>query len=75
MFAGWYEKGSTAERVIEVGDMEMPRAGPGEALVGLYASSALKHRIAATFPLRELAKAHVFAENHTDTGHVVLEID
>jgi hypothetical protein len=27
------------------------------------AEGALKHRIAATFPLRELAKAHAFAEN------------
>jgi hypothetical protein len=36
---------------------------------------ALKHRIAATFPLRELAKAHAFAESHTGTGHVVVEIE
>jgi NADPH2:quinone reductase len=39
------------------------------------AEAALKHRIAATFPLRELAKAHAFAENHTGTGHVVVEIE
>ena len=39
------------------------------------AEGALKHRIAATFPLRELAKAHAFAENHTGTGHVVVEIE
>jgi len=35
----------------------------------------LKHRIAATFPLRELAKAHAFAETHTGTGQVVVEIN
>ena len=40
-----------------------------------HAEGALKHRIAATFPLRELAKAHAFAENHTGTGHVVVEIE
>jgi NADPH:quinone reductase len=39
MLAGWYEKGGLAENVIEVGDMEMPRAGPGEVLVRLRASS------------------------------------
>jgi NADPH2:quinone reductase len=39
------------------------------------AEGALKHRIAATFPLRELAKAHAFAENHTGTGHVAVEIE
>ena len=39
------------------------------------AEGALKHRIAATFPLRELAKAHAFAESHTGTGHVVVEIE
>jgi NADPH2:quinone reductase len=39
------------------------------------AEGALKHRIAATFSLRELAKAHAFAENHTGTGHVVVEIE
>src|SRR6267154_745348 len=38
MLAGWYEKGGLAEKVIEVGDMEMPRAGPGEVLVRLRAS-------------------------------------
>jgi NADPH:quinone reductase len=36
---------------------------------------ALKHRIAATFSLRELARAHAFAESHTGTGHVVVEIE
>jgi len=35
----------------------------------------LRHRIAATYPLRELAKAHVFAENHTGMGHVVVEME
>src|SRR5258706_12740096 len=39
------------------------------------AEGVLKHRIAATFPLRELAKAHAFAESHTGTGHVVVEIE
>ena len=39
------------------------------------AEGALKHRIAATFPLRELAKAHAFAETHTGTGHVMVEIE
>jgi NADPH2:quinone reductase len=39
------------------------------------AEGALKHRIAATFSLRDLAKAHAFAENHTGTGHVVVEIE
>jgi NADPH:quinone reductase len=39
MLAGWYEKGGLAEKVIEVGDMEIPRPGPGEMLVGLRASS------------------------------------
>ena len=39
MLAGWYEKGGLAEKVIEVGDMEIPRAGPGEVLVRLRASS------------------------------------
>ncbi len=38
MLAGWYEKGGPAEQVIEVGDMETPRAGPGEVLVRLHAS-------------------------------------
>jgi hypothetical protein len=39
VLAGWYEKGGLAEKVIEVGDMEIPRAGPGEVLVRLRASS------------------------------------
>ena len=39
MLAGWYEKGGPAEKVIEVGNMEVPRAGPGEVLVRLRASS------------------------------------
>jgi hypothetical protein len=39
MLAGWYEKGGLAEKVIEVGDMEIPRARPGEVLVRLRASS------------------------------------
>jgi hypothetical protein len=26
MLAGWYEKGGPAEKVIEIGDMEIPRA-------------------------------------------------
>jgi NADPH:quinone reductase-like Zn-dependent oxidoreductase len=39
MLAGWYEKGGVAEKVIEVGDMEIPRARPGEVLVRLRASS------------------------------------
>ena len=39
MLAGWYEKGGLAEKVIEVGDMEIPRAGPGEVLIRLRASS------------------------------------
>src|SRR5882672_12670330 len=38
MLAGWYKKGGLAEKVIEVGEMEMPRAGPGEELVRLRAS-------------------------------------
>jgi NADPH:quinone reductase-like Zn-dependent oxidoreductase len=49
-----------------------------ETCVGInkaQAEGALKHRIAATFPLRELAKAHAFAEDHTGTGHVVVEIE
>ena len=41
MLAGWYEKGGLAEKVIEVGDMEVPRAGPGEVLVRLRASRVL----------------------------------
>ena len=41
----------------------------------VQAEGALKHRIAATFPLRELAKAHAFAENNSGTGHVVVEIE
>jgi NADPH2:quinone reductase len=36
---------------------------------------ALQHRIAATFPLRDLAKAHAFAEAQTGTGHVVVEME
>ena len=39
MLAGWYEKGGLAEKVIEVGDMEIPRAGSDEVLVRLRASS------------------------------------
>ena len=39
MLAGWYEKGGLAEKVIEVGHMKIPRAGPGEVLVRLRASS------------------------------------
>src|SRR5258708_39793537 len=39
MLAGWYEKGGLAEKVIEVGDMEIPRAGSGEVLVRVRASS------------------------------------
>ena len=39
MLAGWYEKGGPAEAVIEVGNMERPRTGPGEVLVRLRASS------------------------------------
>ena len=38
MLAGWCEKSGLAEKVIEVGDMEIPRAGPGEVLVRLRAS-------------------------------------
>ena len=38
MLAGWYGKGGLGEKVIEVGDMEIPRAGPGEGLVRLRAS-------------------------------------
>jgi NADPH2:quinone reductase len=54
MLAGWYEKGGPAEKVIEVGDMEIPRTGAGEVLVRLRASaispSDYKKR-AATAPL------------------------
>ena len=53
-------------------------AAQSETCAGInkaQAEGALKHLIAATFPLRELAKAHVFAENHTGTGHVVVEIE
>src|SRR5258705_11800637 len=39
MLAGRYEKGGLADKVIEVGYMEIPRAGPGEVLVRLRASS------------------------------------
>jgi NADPH2:quinone reductase len=39
MLAGWYQKGGPAEKVIEVGDTEIPRARPGEVLVRLRASS------------------------------------
>src|SRR5258708_23339971 len=49
-----------------------------ETCVGVnkaQAGGALKHRIAAPFPFRELAKAHAFAESHTGTGHVVVEIE
>jgi NADPH:quinone reductase len=38
MLAGWYEKGGLAEKVIEVGDMEIPAARPDEVLVRLRAS-------------------------------------
>ena len=44
MLAGWYEKGGLAEKVIEVGDMEIPRAGPGEVLV----SSTVKDLVAGS---------------------------
>ncbi len=36
-------------------------------------AGALKHRIAAVFPLAELARAHDFAERSTGAGHVVVE--
>src|SRR5258705_4591623 len=39
MLAGRYEKGGLADKVIEVGYMEIPRAGPGEVLVRLRASA------------------------------------
>jgi hypothetical protein len=47
MLAGWYEKSGLAEKVIEVGVMEMPRAKPGEVLMtssldGLFAAGALR---------------------------------
>ena len=38
MLAGWYQKGGRRRNVIEVGDMETPRTGPGEVLVRLHAS-------------------------------------
>ena len=44
-------------------------------IVKAQEEGALKHRIAATFALRDLAKAHAFAESHTGTGHVVVEIE
>jgi NADPH2:quinone reductase len=34
----------------------------------------LRHRVGATFPLADLAKAHDFAEHTSGTGHVVVEV-
>ena len=53
-------------------------AAQNETCAGInkaQAEGVLKHLVAATFPLRELAKAHAFAETHTGTGHVVVEIE
>jgi len=38
MRAGWYEKCGPAREVIEIGEVETPRPGPGEVLVRLHAS-------------------------------------
>jgi NADPH2:quinone reductase len=56
----------------------LDEAARNETCAGInqaQAEGALKHPIAATFPLRELARAHAFAETHTGTGHVVVEIE
>lgn len=39
------------------------------------AERALKHRIAGTFPLAQLAQAHAQAEKESGTGHMVVTID
>ena len=38
-------------------------------------AGALQHRIAGSFPLSELAKAHKFAETQSGTGHVIVRTD
>ncbi|MET0169488.1 MAG: hypothetical protein ABW191_03810 [Aliihoeflea sp.] len=38
MKAGWYEKNGEARDVLSVGEMEAPKAGPGEVLVRLKTS-------------------------------------
>lgn len=38
MLAGWFERCGPAAEVIEVGEVDTPRPGPGEVLVRLYAS-------------------------------------
>ncbi|MGE3644317.1 MAG: NADPH:quinone reductase [Beijerinckiaceae bacterium] len=39
------------------------------------AAGALKHRIAGTFPLAQLAQAHAQAERESGTGHMIVTMD
>lgn len=55
----------------------MPRAAMDAAAADIARASddgALRHRIAGTAPLAELARAHAEAERQSGTGHYVVEI-
>lgn len=45
-----------------------------EGITDAVSLSEIRHRIARTFPLDELARAHDFAEHSSAKGHVVIEI-
>src|SRR5258708_32665884 len=73
MRAAYYERNGTARDVLRVGDLETPRAGPGEVRVKLAASgvnpSDVKSRLGST---RKMAFPRVVP--HSDGAGVIDEV-
>ena len=73
MRAAYYERNGTAREVLRVGDVETPRAGPGEVRVKLAASgvnpSDVKSRLGST---RKIAFPQVIP--HSDGAGVIDEV-
>ena len=74
MQAAWYERTGPAGEVLQLGELETPRPGPGDVLVRVFASginpSDTKMRA-----LAQIAQAHESVEQRRAIGNVALRID
>lgn len=74
MRAVWYERGGPAGEVLSVGEMEVPRPGPGEVLVRVHASGVNPGDTKKRADWMGLGVAYPRVVPHSDGAGVVLEV-
>lgn len=74
MRAAWYERGGSASEVLSVGEMAVPRPGPGEVLVKVHASGVNPGDTKKRADWMGLGVAYPRVVPHSDGAGVVEEV-